>query len=259
MRKGSLSDNFRVYLASAVCAAHINGPGNFRQKDVRFYLELFMNWMESPLGFIEIQNTQIQRFLNHLVAEGVLTSTKGRIPSYQVKNRGFLNLIEMVTTIGKGDTMELFFFQFHIIDIYDELLFRSASKNLLGLPKSLNIELRYLLSKSAMIEKQKNRIREELDKLQSRIDDSLKMEKLANKLFDDGKSVEFVVGQIELSYPYQLHHQRKMSELYRSITPELQKIELTRNTGKRATMLWNPLVVYYQNFLKILQELDRAD
>jgi hypothetical protein len=256
MRKGSLSYIYRVYLASAICAAHINSTESFRQKDVRFYLELFMNWMEGPLGFVEVQNTQIQRFLNNLVTEGILISTKGKIPSYQMKNRGFLSLIEMITSIEKGDSMELFLFQFHIVDIYDELLFRSASRNLLGLPKSVNIELRYLLSKSALIEKQKLRIQEELDKLNSRIEDSLKMEKLAVQLFKEKKSVDFVVKQIESAYPYQLHHQRKMSDLYKTITPELQMIELTKNTGKRATKLWQPLVSYYRSFLKMLDDLE---
>ena len=56
----------QLFVATAVVAAHANvSKGGFRQRDVKFWIELFSNWVESalPAEVLEVQNNQILRYI----------------------------------------------------------------------------------------------------------------------------------------------------------------------------------------------------
>ena len=257
MRKLSASHQFRVFLATSVCASHINHQINgFRQKDVKFYTELFTNWMECHLGQnYQMQNTQIQRYLDQLVARQLLSKSKNDIPVYHCKNSGLLELISSIAEVRDDDPLEMIFFQFHVLELYHDLLFNSVSQNMLELPHSLRIELKYLLDSKVLIEKQKVRIKKEIEKLTVRKNETLEMVQTAEKLLKEGKSFETTIKVIEKTFPYQLNNQLNMSALFKKLNPAIQKAELTTNANIRARKLWGPLIQHYQDHLNRLEAL----
>lgn len=246
--------DLRVYLSTAICACHLNlGREGFRQKDVHFYFDLFSNWMESSLGKRNLQNIQIQRYLDQLVKKQILKKNNKLI--YTCQDVGLLPVLEEISIIKDDDPLELFFFQYHILQIYHEQLFSMVVDKKIHLPHGLKIELKYILDKKVLVQKQRERITKEIEKLQLRSEETLSMEKTALKLMKEGKGVSTVVGVVEKIYPYQLNNQKKMSELYSKLDPNLQKAELTQHARQRVEMLWNPLVNYYQDYMKRLDGL----
>lgn len=249
--------SMRVYLATAVCACHINMRSNgFRQKDVHFYFDLFVNWMEASLGKFDLQNIQIQRYLEKLVKNQILKKTNKLV--YTCQDTGLIPLLTEITSINDDDPMELFFFQYHILRIYHERLFESVVDKKLHLPHNLKIDLKYILDKDVIIQKQKTRICREIDKLILRSRETLGMENLADSMFKDGKNDMTIVESIEKKFPYQLHHQKKMSELYYKLDPALRRDELTTNAKQRVNLLWTPLINYYQDYLLRLDTLNQS-
>lgn len=81
------------------------------------------------------------------------------------------------------------------------------------------------------------------------------MEKLATGMYKEGKSDRTVVEMVEKIFPYQLHHQKKMSELYARLDPSLRRAELTLHAKQRVGTLWTLMLKHYQAYLKRLDEL----
>lgn len=246
--------NLNVYLATAVCACHISlGQEGFRQKDVHFYFDLFANWMEASLGKKDLQNIQVQRYLDQLVKKQILKKSSKLI--YTCQDIGLLPLLAEISQIKDDDPLELFFFQFHILQIYQEQLLQSVMSKKLHLPHGLKIELKYLLDTKVFAQKQKDRITKELEKLSLRSQETLAMEVMATKMFKEGKPDKTVIEVVEKVFPYQLHYQKKMSDLYAKLDPQLQRAELTVNAKKRVASLWHPMMKHYEDYLKRIDAL----
>ena len=247
--------DLRVYLSTAICACHLNlGRDGFRQKDVHFYFDLFSNWMESSLGKRELQNIQVQRYLDQLVKKQILKKSHKLV--YTCQDSGLIPILEEISTIKDDDALEQFFFQYHILQIYHEQLFAMVVDKKLHLPHGLKIELKYILDRKVLAQKQKERINKEIEKLQLRSDETLGMEKMALKLIKEGKDVPTIVGVVEKIFPYQLNPQKKMTDLYSKLDPNLRKAELTNHARQRVEMLWHPLIKYYQDYIKRIDELE---
>ncbi|MFP5387453.1 MAG: hypothetical protein ACLGHN_15350 [Bacteriovoracia bacterium] len=255
-RKSYLSEDLRVYLSASVCAAHINGQGDFRQKDVRFYADLFCNWMDCYLGTsYQLQNTQIQRYLDYLVEEKIIKKTTSKTPSYQGHNQGLLKLISQISSIKENDSLELFYFQFHILELYRDLLFNSAMSSELSFREAQSFELKYLLDGKELLVRQKQRIRREMEKLKIRKDETLEMVKLTEKLQREGKGTDSIIRLVEQKFPYQLNNQISMAQLFKTLRPGLKEAELTTHAKARALKLWQPLIDHYEDYLKRIEEL----
>lgn len=58
---------------STLAAYGVSRSGQFRQRDIRYFIDLFSNWID-PTGqndlLVSIQNTQIARFVEALIADG---------------------------------------------------------------------------------------------------------------------------------------------------------------------------------------------
>lgn len=258
MRNLSATDVLRIYLASSVCAAQITShQSGFRAKDVRFFTDLFGNWMECYLGQSHLlQNTQIRRYLKELISQNVIEENSEGI--YVCKKRGFLELLETITTVRDSDPLEQFFYQYHILDIYQNLLFTEVAKERLFFTKSFEIDLKYLLDKKALIQKQRTRLEKIIEKLNIRRIETLEMSKIAEKIFKAGGDTLKAVEVIEKTVPYQLNNQVSMTALFNKLPQGLQKAELTHNAILRATKLWSPLQNHYELYLKRLDDLEKG-
>src|SRR4051812_38457160 len=113
MRKDSVLDQFRIYFDTAVLGAHFNFRGSgFRQKDVRFLVELFTNWMESTLGelTLSVHNAQISRYLQDLDRKKLVArTTRERVPRYQLTRQGLVRLLSELVERAPVLPLEQFF------------------------------------------------------------------------------------------------------------------------------------------------------
>ena len=127
-------NDLRVYLSAAVCATHINfREKGFRQKDVHFFFSLFSNWSEAYLGNkVFLQNTQVARYLEQLVKKQILKKSGTKTPIYHCLDVGLLPMFEEISKIETEDHLELFFFQYHLLEIYHDLMFSSAVEKKCG-------------------------------------------------------------------------------------------------------------------------------
>ena len=114
MKQDSLVERSEIFFATATVGAHANASkSGFRQRDVKFLIELFSNWVESSLGTfsIPVQNTQVSRYLSGLADEGYARriSRKGR-PTYRLTRIGLIELISRIVERNYISQKEEFFF-----------------------------------------------------------------------------------------------------------------------------------------------------
>ena len=258
-RQDAIYDKYALFINSALLAVHNNHPGvGFRQKDVKFYLELLTNWMETVFKGcgLEVQNTQIQRLLDSMTSEGLLKKeAKKKFPLYSFTPIG---LLEVITRLVSDDSLldlQNFFFLYHVVSLYSNKMEDILLEQRSYLPKSYQLEIKHLLNPETLIERQKKRISIEIEKLSERIDEAYKMSELANTYIKKNLQLSEIIKKVESQYPYQLNNQKKMTELFKGLPPDVQLLEISKGPKQRAQLLWGPLLKNYQSYLSILNSL----
>src|SRR5262245_51590688 len=119
--KRTYLERYRVLFHAAAIAAHarFNKEG-FRQKDFRFLIELFSNWLEATLegSSLEVENTQIARYLTGLVEEGWAKQTGGTRPRYRLTRDGLVEQLSRLVDRQYWWPIEDFFFVYYFLDSY---------------------------------------------------------------------------------------------------------------------------------------------
>lgn len=260
MRTGTILKSNELFVASATIAAHASHASDgFRQRDVRFLIELFSNWVERTFEglVLTISNTQVQRYLDELVTEGYARrfTRKGR-PRYRLTRTGLIELLERIIPETLYHPAEHFFFLFYFISNYRPRIEKLVADEGKQFPLALKLEVEALLDAGALVKQQLYHAEQELEKLDERIGDSLKGSKLATKLYAQELSLTEVAHEIEKRYPYELNSQKPLTELISEIPEELGRWELEAGGIKRVEHLWNPartmLVTYIQCLKKLL-------
>ncbi len=261
MLQDALLHRYRVFVLAATIAAHANTPtgsnATFRQRDVRFYIELFSNWMETALGAfsLPVQNTQVQRFLTSLVAEGYARRVeRGRHPGYRLTRTG---LIELTAQMARG-SVEVgrwqFLFLFYFIKNYRQRIVDLVRREGQQFPPALRLELESHLDAQALVERELKSVEVELKRLNTRIEDARQVSELLRTRAGKAPFPE-LVREIERLYPYELNNQKPLHELIAGLPEELGAWELQHGAALRAKELWQPgkrLLQAYQAELRSL-------
>ena len=117
MRSESIYKNYSAYINSALLACHASfDESGFRQKDLKFFIELFTNWMDSRFDGpgLEIKNPQVQRILEDLKKENLLKKTvKNQRPHYRFTPIGLLEIASRFVSVDLTKELEDFFFLYH--------------------------------------------------------------------------------------------------------------------------------------------------
>lgn len=259
MRKGSVINDNETYINSALIATYaVNGDEGFKPHHYKFFLELISNWMSSFFseGGIFLQNTQIIRQLNRFEADGVL---KKKDNYFFLTKGGLIDLLEEITAPASVDKLDVFYFKYHFIIFYKDILLKLIHNNRKSFPKSYEIELNHYFNASNLIEAQKEIIQDEIRKLRYRIDESKKQHILTRSLLKEGKSIDDIILEIEKKYPYELNHQKRMNELFSLLSSELKYKEIVDGPSTRINTLWLPSLRYLESFYKELILLEKND
>jgi|GEM_PF-912730 len=250
---------FETFLASATIAAHARAfKTGFRQRDVKFLLELFSNWLESAMDgpAVQLQNTQIARYLAGLVHQGAARriSRKGP-PVYRLTRLGLLELVQRTADrTTKGQRVH-FLFKYYFIKNYRshiESLIKSEGREF---PAALRIELEALLNPEALLQEEIAETERDLSKLGLRIHDAQRTSELMIKGRKQGRALAELTREAQRLYPYDLNSQKPLTELIDSIPAELQAWELETGNMMRAAEIWQPIQEMLRGYLAGLRKI----
>ena len=251
--------SYRSYFIAASLGAHSNFyTTGFRQKDVRFLLGLFLNWMESTTKGADesIHKTQITRYLNSLVKSGFAERVGSTSPPrYLLTRTGLLELVRQFTQMPLLTPLEVFFFVQVFVRTYGERLKELVALKENRLPRSYQVELEALLDLKEIFNQQIRAIQLEIRKLDERILETKGANELAQKLVRKGASSDEIIGAVVEQHPYDLNSSKPMTELFHEVPPQLRVWELTKGNENRAEFLWNPTRELLSNYLNQLIQL----
>lgn len=260
MRTGTVLKSNELFVAAATIAAHAftAADGGFRQRDVRFLIELFSNWVERTIDgpVLMIGNTQVQRYLDELVSEGFCRklSRKTR-PKYRLSRLGLIELLQRITPGALYHPAEHFFFLHYFVSNYRPRIEKLIADEGKQFPPSLKIEVEALLDAEELLKQQLRYAEMEVQKQDIRIRDSVNGGRLAVKLYREGLCSEEVAVEIEKKYPYELNSQKPLSELINGLPPDLARWELETGMVKRVEHLWNPSRTMLMSYIQCLKKM----
>ncbi|MDB5037905.1 MAG: exported protein of unknown function [Bacteriovoracaceae bacterium] len=262
MRKDSNLEHNNIFVIAACLGAQaIFSTEGFRQKDLKFLIEMFSNWVDITLKdrVLFVHNTQIMRYLHHLTAEGFAQKiTRKGQPRFRLTRVGLITLLTQLIERPPQFPLEHFFFGFHMVETYRnqiEMLVKSEGQQF---PSALKIELDALFDLQKMIDQQIAYVRIEHKKLKQRIADSEEVEKLVKKMRIDKKSIKEISSAIEKQYPYDLNSQKSLAQFYNEIPKPIADWILDSAITKRREQIWNPIAKILETHLEILERLREA-
>jgi len=259
MNRKSLFGTAEIFVAAAVIGAHAGqkDPG-FRQRDVKFLIELFSNWIESSdeKACLTVQNTQVLRYLSALVDEGYAKklSRQGR-PFYRLTRVGLLELISRLTSEPLANDKEHFFFLYYFISNYRPRLEELVKKEGRQFPLTLKLELESLLDEKALVHRELRRASKKLIKLEARARDAREASALTVSRLQSGSSLGEAIKAVEKVHPYELNSQKTLSELIMELPKPTQSWEMTEGNLKRADQIWDPASRLLRAYIKEIELL----
>jgi hypothetical protein len=258
-RKNSQAHHLNIYFASGVIAAQANLREGFRPRDVRFYIELFTNWMNAtrPPNLLELHNVQVTRYLEHLVASGHAQKGRGARPTFRLSRIGILFLMGEMTGAEGLLPMEDFFFVYCVVKSYGPLIAKLAEDERLRFPSGLRIELDELRDPQLLLKRQIRFAEKQRHRLELRAVEAMKSAQLARRLLSGGSSLEEVVAAVQEKFPYELNYEKALRDLFKEIPEERRTWELVEGAENRATELWEPQKKHWESYLRTLRGLER--
>ena len=260
MRIFSFQDKHLTYLQVALIASYASYQAGFRQRDFKFFLDLFLNWVETPFfnGNQQVHNTQILRFLEHLGKEGYLRKTKSRsseFPIFKLSRTGLIEVVRALNEKTKYENMPEFFFIIYFLNFYKEKLLQLVKDEGKDFPVPLRIELENLLDTKLIIKRHLRHIEQFLLGLNERIIDNQQATILANNMHKAGKSNDEIIDKIQTKHPYKLNSQKPLKKLLNEIPVDLRNREMTTGGEARNSFIWEPTRSLYKSYYKILSDM----
>ncbi len=262
MARQSVLDRNEPFIAAAVLTAHgQNLKHGFRQVEVRWYLELFANWIElieERAGF-SIQNNQAARYLKNLIDEGFARQVApGKYPLYRLTRPGLFEVVSRLVSKPYFERREHFFFVYFFIRTYRRRLIKMVQMEGKRFPYTMQMELNALLDADVLLEEQIAHVRGGITKLNKRLTEQQNTLEMAAQLFKTGRTYADVVREVDKRYPFSLDPQRRYSELYKKGTEKQRIWELTEGTACRLRDLWRPSLRMLEHYLSELEALKNS-
>jgi hypothetical protein len=233
-----------LLLVAATLAAQGNAYSKgFRQRDVRRMIEFSANWAypEFDEGGIPLDNTQIRRYLEWLVAEGFARKTeKGTHPKYELTRHGIIELASSVGSKRYHHNRDEFFYVYFILADYRRRITATIERVGRRFPYAFRLEFESLLDSKALVTNQIYHARRELLKLNKRIQEALEAAEFVEKLVKEGTPFETLAAGVEKRFPFSLNSAMPISQFLPALTPKQAIWELTVGSRKRCMHLWTP-------------------
>ena len=258
MQQDSLIRRQELFVAAAVIGAHANSSGEgFRQRDVRFLIDLFLNWVELSLSAHAslVQNTQVQRYIDRLVKEGFARRiSRAKHPSYRLTRVGLIELLARIRARNWSER-EHFFFLYFFVRCYGPRIAELIQLEGSQFPAALKIEVEALIDARTLVKREMADAERDLAQLESRIKDALMTADLVSTRKKRALSLEDAVLEAERLYPYELNSQKPLRELIGWIPQAYREWELTEGNTRRAEDIWRAQRSIQLQYLEQLKRL----
>jgi hypothetical protein len=261
MNSGSAVDRLEIFTASATLAAHASfSEHGFSLRDLRFFTELFLNWIEDIDATTHaLQNTQLARYLAHLIEHGFAKkSTSNKTPFFRLTRLGLLELLNRIVLSTNAAQPSTTLFRICFITSYRPRLEALVEREGAHFPHSLKVELAALLDVDSLIQGEIKRVERALQRTERRIDDALKTSALTKNRLAAQVPFAQVVEEVESRYPYDLNSMKPLHELIASIAPDQRRWELEEGNLIRAHTLWEPQRAMLRELLQQLKALQSS-
>ena len=260
-RTGTILVEQEPLVAAAVIAAQATfDAGGFRQRDVRFFLELFSNWMQSSTGTwaLALHNTQVQRTLDLYTAAGWAARIGKKPPRYRLTAEGFVELLRRLVQRKNLTRLDEFFLVHHIIDAYGRRLRALVDRRGPYASRALALDVDELLDADGLVRRERAAVGRELERLALRIDEARQTSLLTRRLLKDKVPIGEIVGAVEARYPYELNSRKPLTELLGSLPVPWRRDELETMAERRGAGLWGPTRELLAAYDRILEGLQKA-
>jgi hypothetical protein len=242
-RSGALVLENEPLVAAAVIAAQATLENSgFRQRDVRFFLELFSNWLQSTTGSwtLGLHNTQVQRALDLHAAAGWAARIGKKPPRYRLTPEGLVELLRRLVHRRNLTRLDEFLLVFHIIDAYGPRLRALVTRRGMLASKTLALDVDELLDPARLVARERAAIAREVERLAIRVEEAKQTSALTRKLLKEKASLAEVVSAVEKRFPYELNSQKPLTELLQDLPVPWRRAELEEIAERRASGLWGP-------------------
>lgn len=252
-------ENQALVTASVIAAEAVAQTGGFRQRDVRFFIELFSNWLESTTGerVLNLHNTQVQRHLEDLTRVKWASRIGRRPPRWHLTPEGVVELLRRLVHRQHLMRLDEFFLVFHFLDAYGARLRAMAAQSGRLASRLLAVDLDELVDTQRLVERERARVSRELQRLAVRIEESRSTSELSRARIAQGANLAEVIAEVERRYPYELNSQRPLNELLEALPSAWRREELVDIAARRADRFWEPLRALLVEYDRILGALAR--
>ena len=254
-----LLNRYEVFAAAAAIAAHSNHPEGFRQRDVRFFIELFGNWLELSAGEFSslVSNTQVLRYLEALANGGFARRAgKRRQPLYKLTRVGLLELLSRIKSIASSNRTH-FFFTYYFLKNYRSPLERLVRSQQAQFPVAMQLEFENLVDLSTLIDLQIAAAAGDLRRIEARISDAENTSELFRVRSENKVQFEQIVIEAQKRFPYDLNSRKPLIELIDSLPKEQQAWELRWGNQARVSDIWKPQKKLQEAYIDELRRIKK--
>lgn len=245
------------FLIPAALAAHAqSGQAGFRQRDVKFFSELFSNWVKfGGIGVtFPLHNTQVLRFLRFLCEDHQAKLIgRGRVPKYRLTRNGLFNLLSFMVNRSYLNSKADCLLSLYFLSSYSRQLRTLVATSSQDFSKAHRIEIEELLDIPKFLARQISLIDKEILRLNERIESARKIGRDYGKLKSSGVGLEGIAKHIGVHYPYELNSMRNFSELLESLPDDVLEWELSQGFVLRSAQIFSPLKDDLVRFKECLQ------
>lgn len=245
-------------MQTAVLATHVQLEAKgFRQKDVRFMLELLSTWRwaaDERRQHPPLHNTQIMRSLHELSRLGWIKSVGKKQMKYRLTRAGLVGILDTLRTTALNSEFATFWFLSHILQSYRSKLFQLIEKEGSNLPLPQKMDVEKILDGKKMMLERKAIIQERLKYWRRRIDESRAVVQLVKERMNEKHSIEKIVNEIERRYPYELNITKPITTFIAEIPDDLKVWELTEGYNRRAHFMWEAFARNLELELTVLDQ-----
>jgi hypothetical protein len=264
MAQDKLFSRLAVLVAPAVIGAHVNAPAGigFRQRDVRWLIEFFSNWIESSLDpeGIPLKNTQIARYLEELVNDGFAKKIiRKNKPRYYLTPFGIVELMHRVVDRQYYPQREHFFLLYTFLINYQPRIKEVIQAEKKRFPYALQLEVEELADSDALIERQLFYTQRELKKLEKRISDQVGTAKLTKELLAQRMDYKQLAEEVEKRFPFSLYTKKPLRQLLSDTTRKFGVWELSVGGLRRKVLMWEQMKQMLELHIEQLEALKKLD
>lgn len=248
------------YFYASVLAAHSSSDlDGFRQREVRFYMDVFSNWVFVKVNStpFPLHNTQVMRSLQNMVRLG-LAKNMGRKnpPRYKLTQAGLIQILRDLIALPLDDSYSEFFFVYQFIVSYKSRIFEKAQIASKSFSKSNLLDIEFLLDEKKYLRQQLDLVNLEIRHLKEKIQDSAKVISLVQEMKANKIETKKMYETVASKYPFELTSRKRLSQVWPELKEPWRERELTDMNRNRLNLYWKPKLQHLESFGQILKSLE---